>query len=283
MFRSTFVVVLLLTGTSSAAAQNPYVLEIYGDGVHAFHRGEIAQARAQFDKAINNGSRDPRVFYYRALTNLQYGDQASADQDIRTGVTFELQGLGTYDIGRALERVQGPHRIEFEEQRLDIKLAISGPSLQPPRSVQPLLDPSVIDEPPLADDLPPDAAPALDPFRDDDGKPSDATDLDLDDTMPDEDTAADAPEDAATEDPFGEEMPATEPPAAEPSAEEDPFGADAAEDDPFAEPADAAAEDDPFGSDMGADDAPTDTADDPFGNAPATDATDDPAEDDPFG
>jgi hypothetical protein len=301
MFRSVLVVLVVLSATSSLTAQDAYVLELYGDGVHAFHRGEIAHARAQFDKAIHQGSRDPRVFYYRALTNLQYGDQAMADQDIRTGVSFELQGLGTYDIGRALERVQGPHRLQFEQQRRDIQLAMSSRPLQAP-PVEPYLQPSVIDERPLADEVP---GPALDPFRDDDELTSDATDLDLDATMPAEEAPAVAPE-VAPEDPFGEEMaePAAQPieqPAAEPAADADPFGmdaaeddpfaADAAEDDPFAEPADAAAEEDPLGAEpsaeeapaeedpFGAEEAPADSADDPFGEAPADEA----ADEDPFG
>jgi hypothetical protein len=242
MLRTTLVVSLLLTTVSIASAQNRYVLEFYGDGVHAFHRGEMFRAQEQFDKAINHGSRDPRVYYYRALVHMQNGDEYSAEQDIRTGTTFELQGLGTYDIGRALERVQGPQRLELEEVRLNTKLALGGRSVLD--APQPLLDPKRIDERPMADDLPMGDRPQRrdDPFRDDNEDAADPTDLDLDATMPDAgavDAAPGAavpdapPVDAADEDPFGA-----------PDSDDDPFGdgtsandaaANGASDDPFAD------------------------------------------------
>jgi hypothetical protein len=252
MFRFIISVPILLCHVVLAGAQTQYVMETYGDGVHAFNRSEYQRARSQFDKAISNGASDPRVYYFRAVTHLQNGDQGSAEQDIHTGAAYELEGRGTYDIGRALERVQGPHRLEFEAMRREAKMALSGRTTSQPRAFGLPLP----TDRPLADELPL-QAPAIpdDPFSDDDDVASDASDLDLaepSDTLQDEVGPEPADDPAMPEDAV-EEAP----------LEEDPFGeTPEADDDPFAEEAaDSAAQ--------GMDDAPADgDADDPFGDDP---------------
>lgn len=192
-----------------SSAQSQYLTEIYGNGVHAFFRCEKFEALEQFDLAINNGLQDPRVYYFRALINLELGDCFRAEEDIRTAVMFELRGLGTFDIGRALERVQGPERLELERLRLLARLELS-------RQFD-------TDEPPMAPDgmLPgrdrsmtiPDS-----PFTLDEQLRPDATDLDLD----------------ADREPPADRVPRVPPPV------EDEFPAEVDKPDPFVD------DDDPF-------------------------------------
>ena len=262
MVRTTFFLAALFGCAAHAVGQNPYVMTIYGDGVHAFFDHRHDDARQQFDKAINNGSRDPRVYYFRAMTFMQQGNVGAAENDIRTGAAFELRGLGTFDIGMALNRIQGHHRIQFEDIRTQAMLDLS--SRQPPSTPGYRPPPTT----PLSDQIPGDEPNRLpdDPFGDDDesvgdsdlnlGEPS--SDLDPDvapdgddglmddgfgddgfDDVPADDGGMDAGDDAFSDD------------------GDDPFGA-GADDDPFADPATDDAGDDPFGD-------TTDIEDDPFG------------------
>lgn len=103
-------------------AQDHYVNRLYGQGVHAFHRGDYGTAQRLLDESINAGSKDPRAYYYRAFTKARTG--GGLDQsDISTGAGFEVDGYNGNDIGRSLERVQGSQRVEFERARTRAKLA----------------------------------------------------------------------------------------------------------------------------------------------------------------
>lgn len=235
MLQRTFLVVSILAITGTCSGQNPYVNEVYGDGVHAYFRGEIYQAQEQFDRAIQYGSQDPRVYYFRAIVHLQNGDCFQAEQDIRTAVTYELQGRGTYDVGRALARIQGPERLELERMRLLAKLDYSaGQQAVPPPYRAPNLVPS---EAPMIPES---------PFELQDQRPADASDLDLDQVRPQSEQGAPPARAEITEspevkpDPFADEVqpetpPAEEttPPAAEVAPDENPFDMNA-DDDPFA-------------------------------------------------
>jgi hypothetical protein len=250
MLHRACLLLAVLAMSSACSGQNPYLNEVYGDGVHAYFRGDTYWAQEQFDRAIQYGSRDPRVFYFRALLHLQNGDCFQAEQDIRTAVSYELQGSGTYDVGRALQRIQGPERLQLERMRLLAKLDISA-TQQAESAAQPLGQYP-------QQGLIPSQAPAVpeSPFEIGEQTPADAADLDLDqpreqppqpseaETREAQPEIMEAPEDKP--DPFADEavQPTTEPaePAAapdQPAVEEvppdtdDPFATDTDEDSPF--------------------------------------------------
>ncbi len=233
MLRSLFAITALVLLTSMASGQNPYVLDVYGDGVHAFYRGNVSRAYEQFDKAIHYGSRDPRVYYFRALKSLREGNTAMAEGDIRTGATYEMRGQGTFDIGMALARFQGHSRIQFEEMRLNAKLDLTRAAADASNSVK-RFDPSPLGDRPLGDDLP---EAGTDPFTDDEGH-GDPSDLNLDDTMdldPDDAPEEDALLDSEPAEPLDDDPVESEPaPLEETDPDEDPFGSDEGlEFDPF--------------------------------------------------
>ena len=63
-----FAVTLAALGSlnaNSASAQNQTAIlaETYGQGVHAYNSGRLSDALNFFSLAIDNGSRDPRVYY----------------------------------------------------------------------------------------------------------------------------------------------------------------------------------------------------------------------------
>lgn len=286
----------VLCTAGQLAAQDTYLAQIYGDGVHRYFRQDQGGAKCRFDEAINHGSRDPRVYYFRAIVALQQGDVAAAESDIQQGARYELEGRGTYDVWRALDRVQGAHRLQFECVRRTAMLDLRKQSVidrypldptapdtdllrQPADPYQTPLEPDVPSMPdsdssdPFADE-PPEAPYAdetdADAMPDDQAEPAerepmadeDDTQAEVDDPFADDDMGADA-----ADDPFADDAPMDEPPGeaapAEGAGDDDPFADDAAADDPFGDSmddADDAAVEDPFGDDA----APAD--DDPFGD-----------------
>ncbi len=257
---------------AATQAQDRIAAEIYGHGVHSYYRGDLQAANEQFDQAINAGFNDPRVYYFRAISKLRACDTYGAESDIRLGANLEVNGSGAYNVGRALERVQGNLRVRFETLRRQARMeAQMARANQPQPSLPPIMAPSdrSLQEIPPAPTKPlaPTMEPGADnPFADDNG-------AEILEAPPTETPATDAgaenadpfSDDAEGDDLFGDETPMD---AAPPADDTDPFGADA---DPFGDAAPPAAEDDPFG-----DAAPPAAEDDPFGDAAPPAVEDDP-------
>ena len=250
----TVAVVTLMA--AAVSAQDRYLAEMYGEGVHAIYRGNNSDASRTLTNAINGGFEDARAYYFRAITKMISGDSSGAETDIRMGAEQEVNGRGSYDVGFALQRFQGPNRVKFEKVRRDALIAAQKAKALRARSApdnaydrdylrEPADTPGPID---VIPEVPP--APGNDPFMDDD----DAMEP-VEETPAMDDDPADDISDAGmddTEDPFADD------------AEDDPFADDMGED--MSEPDDMGGEEDPF----------TDDADDPF----ADDSGDDPFADD---
>ena len=262
-------VVALLAGRAAPAnAQDSVLAELYGFGVHSYFAGQYEDAHEYLTTAVEQGTRDPRVYYFRGLTYTRLGRPDEAKADYMKGADLESSGADrVYPIGRSLQRVQGRSRIEVERHRQKARLVArtrnmkanaaryeqlqnaEGQVLRDANRPPPAAAQDLVGQP--ADDA------ANDPFADD---------------APEE-TPQPAPQRPAPDaggDLFGDAP-------AEPAAPTTPEPAPAAgEDDPFGD-APAPAEDDPFG-DPG--DSSDDAMDDPFGDAPADDGMS--ADDDPF-
>jgi hypothetical protein len=231
----TVSIFLLSSGIlcSSLCGQNDMLTQIYGEGVHAFFRGDYGCAGSTMDQAIAHGSQDPRVHYFRGLSHLRLGRYFEAEEDFRTAATLEVEGTGTYDIGRALERIQGSERLCLERIRRDTLLVLSQQRRVP--SVTPGA-PAFI--PDFGRDLPQ----APDPFRDEDEPAMEILPEEEQTPVPPPPAPQDAtpPAEGEEEDPFAapEEAapPEPEPPppaeTEEPAEAEDIFGTDPG-DNPF--------------------------------------------------
>ena len=102
--------------TASEADAMP--TELYSKGVHAYFDGEYAKASELLTVAIEGGTYDPRVYYFRGLAKFQLGQPEEARSDFLTGAEMELAGSPQYfPINRSLERVQGDSRQLLEETR----------------------------------------------------------------------------------------------------------------------------------------------------------------------
>lgn len=98
--------------------------ELYGNGVHAYNGGNFAEAHNEFTQAIDNGSQDPRVFYFRGLSYLRLGRPQEAQRDFADGAKREMADSDRfYNVSKALERVQGRARAQLERFRSAARLA----------------------------------------------------------------------------------------------------------------------------------------------------------------
>ncbi len=126
MFR---IFVLLVGGlawlwAATSQAQDPVLLQLYGKGVHEYFSGDYTKAFEQLTAAIAAGSRDPRVFYFRGLAYLKFGRTPEAEMDFRNGAELESRDVNKYyNVGRALERVQGSDRQLLESYRVQARMA----------------------------------------------------------------------------------------------------------------------------------------------------------------
>jgi hypothetical protein len=126
MFR-TFV--LLVGGLASlwavsAQAQEAVLGQIYGKGVQEYFSSDYVRAFERLTTAIDAGSRDPRVFYFRGLAYLKLGRTPEAEMDFRKGAELESKDFNKYyNVGRALERIQGPERQLLESYRVQARMA----------------------------------------------------------------------------------------------------------------------------------------------------------------
>jgi len=101
-----------------AAGDQFAVTASYGSGVHAYYAGKYQQSYEDFSAAVEAGSLDPRVFYFRGLTALKLGRSDEAQADFSEGAKQEAAGWSGRPVSPSLERVQGPDRLRLEQYRV---------------------------------------------------------------------------------------------------------------------------------------------------------------------
>ncbi|NND97002.1 MAG: hypothetical protein HKN47_06700 [Pirellulaceae bacterium] len=107
---------------SNATAQDAILAEIYGRGVHALSAGQHQEAYQLFSTAIDNGSKDPRVYYFRGIVNTMLGNSYDAQSDWEEGAKLEASVTSNPAIGRSLSRFQGSGRLKLEQIRQTARL-----------------------------------------------------------------------------------------------------------------------------------------------------------------
>lgn len=108
---------------SASPAQDDILAHFYGKGVHRYFARDYAGAFEYLNKAIENGSDDPRCYYFRGLTYLNLGREEEAHDDFRQGAELEMRDTTkVFSVSKALERIQGRNRMIIEEYRDDARL-----------------------------------------------------------------------------------------------------------------------------------------------------------------
>jgi hypothetical protein len=126
----TVVVPLAARAQQFGAADN-----LYSTGVQTYFGGRPAEAEASFSSLLQVDPKDPRAYYFRALSRMQQGRETEARSDMEAGAQMEARSPNRFDIGKTLERVQGPMRLRLEQYRSRARTAASmNPSLGPVRA-----------------------------------------------------------------------------------------------------------------------------------------------------
>src|SRR5437588_191322 len=104
MSRSLWAGLLLWALSASALpAQDAFLEEVYGRGVHAYFAGRYREAYDSLTTAISAGSTDPRAYYFRGLVYANLGRPEDAAEDFTIGARLEAAGGGTiYPVGQSL-------------------------------------------------------------------------------------------------------------------------------------------------------------------------------------
>ena len=111
-------IILLATGTVAVAQEDEILDRLYGNGIHAYKRGDYLQAHRWLTEAIDTGNRDPRTRYFRGLAYLKLGRPEQADRDFATAANRELRdGNLAKLVDQSLFTIQGPDRYRLESAR----------------------------------------------------------------------------------------------------------------------------------------------------------------------
>ena len=115
----------------SIHAQEAVLAELFGQGVHAYFANDFAAAHEMFSGAIEQGSRDPRSYYFRGLAYARLGRPDESNRDFKTGAELEVASSDrVYPIADSLQRVQGAMRLKIEKQRQSARLASASKSVK---------------------------------------------------------------------------------------------------------------------------------------------------------
>jgi hypothetical protein len=102
----------------AARGQQPSELNrLYGQGVNAYFAGRSSEAESNLSQALALEAEDPRIYYFRALSLVRLGRLDEARGDMMVGASIEAQHPQRFAVGRALESVQGGHRLMLERYR----------------------------------------------------------------------------------------------------------------------------------------------------------------------
>ena len=82
-----------------------------------YRTGEHDSAAAELNALIEDGSTDPRAYYFRGIIRFEKGLKDDAAADFESGARLEMSGTTRADVPKALERVQGPARQLIEQFR----------------------------------------------------------------------------------------------------------------------------------------------------------------------
>jgi hypothetical protein len=229
MMRFAFFFALLfeLGLVTTVHAQGSAVAQLYGEGVHRYFAGDYMGAEQSLSRAVEAGSQDPRVFYFRGLSRAAYGG-GGGEVDYEQGARLEASGRVGANIGMSLARIQGHERAKIEKARHEARLVAQQQREQARLAMPPTPPPTP---------NPPTPPAATDPFSGD-GLRSEQVEVQPDPVVPLEETS----QPDAVVDPFAEEPTAPDadsaPEVVDPFSDADAAPAEVApadSDDPFAE------------------------------------------------
>ena len=91
----------------------------YGKGVHAFFDGDYQQAIVVFRDIEELGVKDPRAYFFYALSHYRLEENDKAESLFKKAAEFEIseRRFRDYNVSDAIKRIQGKERIMIEDYR----------------------------------------------------------------------------------------------------------------------------------------------------------------------
>ena len=94
----------------------------YSRGLNMFALGDYNQAFDNFTQACRANPNDPRPIYYQGICQARLNGESVAIPYYQKAALVEMAAKGgTYDIGKALQRVQGVERLTLENVRKQVR------------------------------------------------------------------------------------------------------------------------------------------------------------------
>ena len=115
----TLLCLSLLQGVACCGT-NSNSAKFYGQGVHQFFQGQYADAIRDFDIAVRYDSEDARIYFFRGIAKDRIGATAEAADDLQRGARLEAL-IRRSNVGRSLQRIQGPERLKVEHYRREAR------------------------------------------------------------------------------------------------------------------------------------------------------------------
>jgi hypothetical protein len=222
------VAVVIAFSAAISLADDVLLTQLYGNGVHAYNGGDYFTAHKELTAAIQGGTIDPRVYYFRGLADLRMGRSQEAAADFQKGAEMETgDSNDVFPVSLSLARVQGPDREMLERFREAARItahqrqeaarqARYQQRVDAEKTVLRHVEPTDLNPTPGSTDQSPSAATSGksdDPFAEPKAVPS-------------QKAAGPKPEEAPkSNDPFGAAAPKAQPAAAAPAAGEKPKAA----------------------------------------------------------
>lgn len=120
---AVFATLMGAGAVSAAGPESPAVTRMLGSGVHAYFSGDFLRSYEDLSAAVEAGSQDPRVLYFRGLSALRLGRFDEAEADFSRGADLEADTSANWPVPQALERVQGCDRLRLERHRARARVA----------------------------------------------------------------------------------------------------------------------------------------------------------------
>jgi hypothetical protein len=115
------VCLVALAPQALCGQQTSELNRLYSQGVNAYFAGRSSEAESNLSQALALEAEDPRIYYFRALSLLRLGRLDEARGDMMVGASIEARHPQRFAVGKALERVQGGHRLLLERYRREAR------------------------------------------------------------------------------------------------------------------------------------------------------------------
>ncbi len=117
-----FLMMLCLLSSTAHGADRASNDSLLNNALSAWRAGDLSTAQKLLSEIIENGTDDPRPWYFRGILAEHAGKDGSAD--LKAAAKLEAETSTASLVNRSIERTQGPLRVRIERYRLEARNAL---------------------------------------------------------------------------------------------------------------------------------------------------------------